>query len=65
MGCEWIVLYRVGCPANQTDPLFLVRFLELVRPFMGILPEVTAPERKVRSQSRSLSFSPLLAVSAR
>lgn len=25
-----------------------VRLLELVRPFMSILPEVTAPERKVR-----------------
>lgn len=34
------------CPLTA-HPL-LVRFLELVRPFMSILPEVTAPEKKVR-----------------
>lgn len=34
-----------------------VRFLELVRPFMSILPEVTAPEKKVRLSS--LRFIPL------
>jgi len=31
--------------------VFVVRFLELVRPFMSILPEVTAPERKVSHSS--------------
>lgn len=30
------------------------RFLALVRPFMGVLPEVAAPERKVPFQSRVL-----------
>lgn len=30
------------------------RFLALVRPFMGVLPEVAAPERKVPFQSRLL-----------
>lgn len=40
-----LLLYLLlhGC---WRDSQFAVRFLSLVRPFMSVLPEVAAPERK-------------------
>ena len=43
-GCECVTSRQGGVLIQRV----IVRFLELVRPFMSILPEVTAPERKVR-----------------
>lgn len=38
----------------RIERVFTVRFLELVRPFMGILPEVTPPDRKIPFNHKAL-----------
>lgn len=40
----------------------VVRFLSLVRPFMSVLPEVSAPERKVPFQQRMMWTAIVLAI---
>ena len=37
---------------NTADDSGLVRFLDLIKPFVPLLPEVAAPERKVPFQQR-------------
>lgn len=54
-GCEYPFfpvfeheLYVLRC----TDLIFAVRFLDLIKPFVPILPEVAAPERKTPFRQR-------------
>lgn len=50
---EKIVKYgekvRGKVPDNDRFLIFAVKFLEVIKPFCGILPEIAKPERKVRT----------------
>lgn len=56
-------VYRVARPWIGflcLPSLETLRFLHLIRPFMAILPEIAAPERKVLT--RAVAYTPLFAV---